>query len=273
MGNKYLVIVDRFSNWISVHTVKTGAGADALVKMLRTFFLTYGVSSELASDGGLEFVSSTTQKFLREWGVHHRLSSAYHPHSNQRAELGVKTAKRLIRDNVDKSGSLDNDKFGRALLNYRNTPCRDLKLSPAQIVYGRKIRDHLPIKPGQYKPKQEWLLTQEKREQVLSRRYEVMGERLKFGTKVLSKLTVGNLVSVQNQVGPRAKKWDKTGVIVEGLPYDQYRIKMDGSGQVTLRNCQFIRRIGHGPTHDAATQPLPPAAGCGYLATPRGRGR
>ena len=48
MGNKYLVIVDRFSNWISVHTVKTGAGADALVKMLRTFFLTYGVSSELA---------------------------------------------------------------------------------------------------------------------------------------------------------------------------------------------------------------------------------
>ena len=53
-----------------------------------------------------------------------------------------------------------------------------------------------------------------------------MGERLKFGTKVLSKLTVGNLVSVQNQVGPRAEKWDKTGVIVEVLPYDQYRIKM-----------------------------------------------
>ena len=131
MGNKYLVIVDRFSNWISVHTVKTGAGADTLVKMLRTFFLTYGVSSELASDGGLEFVSSTTQEFLKEWGVHLRLSSAYHPHSNQRAELGVKTAKRFIRDNVDKSGSLDNDKFGRALLYYRNTPCCDLKLSPA----------------------------------------------------------------------------------------------------------------------------------------------
>ena len=131
MGNKYLVIVDRFSNWISVHTIKTGAGAYTLVKMHWTFFLTYGVSSELASDGGLEFVSSTTQEFLKEWGVHHRLSSAYHPHSNQRAELGVKTAKRFIRDNVDKSGSLDNDKFGRALLYYRNTPCRDLKLSPA----------------------------------------------------------------------------------------------------------------------------------------------
>ena len=66
MGNKYLVIVDRFSNWISVHTIKTGAGAYTLVKMHWTFFLTYGVSSELASDGGLEFVSSTTQKWWTE---------------------------------------------------------------------------------------------------------------------------------------------------------------------------------------------------------------
>ena len=97
-----------------------------------------------------------------------------------------------------------------------------------------------------------------------------MGERLKFGTKVLSKLTVGNLVSVQNQTGPRAKKWDKTGVIVEVLKFDQYRVKMDGSGQVTLRNRQYLRKLANGdtPSSTVATQPLPPAttAGCGYLA-------
>ena len=79
----------------------------------------------------------------------------------------------------------------------------------------------------------------------------MMGQRLKFGTKTLKKLEVGNIVSVQNQTGPRAKKWDKTGVIVETLPYDQYRIKMDGSGQVTLRNRQFIRKLANGMSIDS----------------------
>ena len=305
MGNKYLVIADRFSNWLSVSEIKNGQGAENLKNLLRQHFLTYGVSAELASDGGLEFTAATTQKFLKDWGVHHRLSSAYHPHSNQRAELAVKTAKRLIRENIDKSGNLNNDKFSRALLNYRNTPCRDIGLSPSQIIFGRKLRDFIPCRPGDYEPRAEWILTREQRENALSRRYEMMGQRLKFGTKTLNKLAIGNIVSVQNQTGPRAKKWDKTGVIVETLPYDQYRIKMDGSGQVTLRNRQFIRKLANGTSTDSndsashdktqtqsatenkaadqATQPLQSEVVCGHLScgpddqwtkvTPRGRGR
>ena len=216
-GHKYLVIVDRFSNWPTVHQVKAGAGAEVLVQRLRHHFLTYGVSKEIATDGGLEFVSGVTKNFLQQWGVHHRLSSAYHPHSNQRAELGVKIAKRILRENTDASGSLDNDKFARALMNYRNTPCKDLNLSPAQIIFGRKLRDHLPILPGNFRPQHEWILSQS--------------------------LEVGDIVSVQNQAGPRAKRWDKMGVIVETRDHDQYRVKVDGSGQTTLRNRQFLRKL------------------------------
>ena len=87
--------------------------------------------------------------------------------SNQRAELGVKIAKRLIRENTDQSGSLDSDSFARSLLNYRNTPCRDTKLSPAEIIYGRPIKDHLPNLPAHYKPREEWTLSRERRLTVL----------------------------------------------------------------------------------------------------------
>ena len=100
-------MVDRFSSWISVYKVPS-VGSDQLIKILRHHFETFGASEELASDGGLGYVAAATQTFLKQWGCRHRLSSAYFPHSNLRAEQGVKLAKKLIRDN--------NDKFTQALL-------------------------------------------------------------------------------------------------------------------------------------------------------------
>ena len=62
-------------------------------------------------------------------------------------------------------------------------------------------------------------------------------------TKTLPVLRVGDVVLVQNQTGPRSNKWDQSGVVVELNGYDQYRIKMDGSGRVSLRNRQFLKKI------------------------------
>ena len=56
----------------------------------------------------------------------------------------------------------------------------------------------------------------------------------------LSTLEVGNFVAIQNQ---RTKRWDITGLVVEVLPERQYRISIDGSGRITLRNRRFMKKI------------------------------
>ena len=127
-------------------------GAVGLVKTLRHTFATYGIPDKLSSDGGSEFVSHITREFLHQWGVHHRPSSIAFPHSNCRAKVGVKTVKRLITGNVGKNGTINIDEFQAAILQYRNTPDPTTKVSSAMCVFGRPVKDLVPILPGKYNP-------------------------------------------------------------------------------------------------------------------------
>ena len=100
-GIHYLVTVDRLSGWLDITRAapgSAGSGAKGLIACLRLLFADKGVPNTLSSDSGTEFTSTETQAFLETWKVKHRLSSAHFPQSDGRAEVSVKSAKRLLRD-------------------------------------------------------------------------------------------------------------------------------------------------------------------------------
>eukprot|EP00745_Piridium_sociabile_P016043 TRINITY_DN23877_c0_g1_i13.p1 TRINITY_DN23877_c0_g1~~TRINITY_DN23877_c0_g1_i13.p1 ORF type:complete len:354 (+),score=48.69 TRINITY_DN23877_c0_g1_i13:239-1300(+) len=213
---------------------------------LRSFFSTFGVPEELSSDGGPEFVASATREFLDRWGVRHRKSSAYHPQSNGRAEVAVKSAKRLLRSNISPTGVLDNDKLLRALLQLRNTPDPDCNISPAQIIFGRPIRDAFSFtnrleKFSNPAIRPTWREAWVSKESALCARFTKTSEVLNEHARKLTPLSVGDRCFIQNQTGNTPKKWDRTGIVVEALPHDQYVVKVDGSGRLTTRNRRFLR--------------------------------
>lgn len=196
MGNTYQVSVDHYSNWPIVE--RATDGAKGLIDFLRRTFATYGIPEELASDGGPEFVAHTTQKFLQDWGVHHRFSSVAFLHSNCRAEIGVKSIKRLITGNT---GS-----FQQAILQYRNAPDPSTKQSPAMCIFGRPTKDLIPILLGKYRPHNTWIESTELREKALRKRNMAEQEYWSLHTKSLPELKVGDHVRIQNQIGHHPTK-------------------------------------------------------------------
>ena len=245
-GKSWLVIADRFSGWLSLHYFPREASSSDLITSLKNYFCTSGIPEEISSDEGPQFKSHQLKQFLQTWGVkNHRISSAYHPHSNLRAETAVKSCKRLLMDNTKSDGSPDWDKVIRALMQHRNTPDTEYGLSPSQLVFGRPIRDFLPIKPGQYSPAEVWVDGRETRELALRTRFIKASERWSANTRDLKPLQPGIRVMLQNQhgAGKIAKKWDRTGLVLENLGYNKYRIKVDGSGHVTDRNRQYLRQF------------------------------
>ena len=272
-GKNYVVIVDRYCNWPIVELAADGAAG--LITALRRMFVTYGISEELTSDGGPQFTATATQEFLSSWGVTHRYSSVAFPHSNTRAELAVKTVKRLLVDNTDQNGSLNTDSFQRAMLQYRNTPDPDTKLSPAMCLFGRAIRDFIPTHPGKYEPHPTWKSTLQDREIALRNRHMKFHEQLSEHTRHLPPLRVGDTVRIQNQVGPHPTKWDKTGLVVEVRQFDQYVVRVDGSGRVTLRNRKFLRKylpaVPRPPTSAFPPYPTPVKPDVPVTPDPRSR--
>ena len=263
-GVGYLIIVDRFSGW--PHVVASLSGAHGFTRALVTYFSTFGVPDELSTDGGPEFSAKETAVLLERWGIRHRLSSAYHPSSNGRAEVAVKSMKRLLTSKTDNNGGLDTEAVAAGLLQYRNTPDPQSGLSPAQVVFGRPIRDLLPMAPQTQVFHSQavhpvWRETWAQQEEALRLRFAKQVDDLGVHTRALPALSPGDTVRLQNQTGPHGKRWDRTGVVVVAKPHDQYLIKVHGSGRVTLRNRQFLRRIenlagaGSLPTAPAVSPP------------------
>ena len=177
---------------------------------------------ESSTDGGPEFIANETEDFLKRWGIKHRLSSAYFPQSNGRAELAVKATKRLLEDNVGPNGELNTDRVVCALLQHRNTLDRDCSLSPAEILFGRPLRDGMPLLKkstmifDNNHIREQWQESWTAKETAMRSRLVRNCENLEANSKELQPLREGDSLFVQNQAPASrwSKKWDKQGVII-----------------------------------------------------------
>ena len=207
-GKHFLVIGDRLTGWTEVVQARNctaSSGSKGLCEALRMVLARFGVPEQISSDGGPEFTSKETTDFYARWGIKHRLSSAHFPQSNGRAEVAVKITKRMLDDNMADDGSLNTDKVVRALLQQRNTPDRDCKLSPAEVLFGRCLRDAMPqldksvaiFESDQIQS--QWHQAWAAKEEAIRMRLVRSCEQLELGSRELPSLREGDHVFIQNQ--------------------------------------------------------------------------
>ena len=160
--------------------------------------------------------------------------------------MAVKSAKRLLRANVDGTGSLNSDKFLRAMMTLRNTPDADCDISPAQIIFGHPLRDHLlfssRLKKYSYPVMSKtWRRAWQLKEDSLRARFVRNSEYYESRSRNLRPLKLSDQCMVQNCRGNYPKKWGLSGTVVEKNPHHKYVIKLDGSGKLTTRNRRHLR--------------------------------
>ena len=138
-GKMFLLMIDAQSKWLEVHMTSSST-SETTISCMRKSFASLGLPEVVVSDNAANFTSEEFQQFLAKNGVKHVRTPPYHPASNGLAERAVQTFKEGMRKLKD--GSLET-KLARFLFKYRITPQSSTGISPAELMYGRRLRSHL----------------------------------------------------------------------------------------------------------------------------------
>ena len=147
-----------------------------------------------------------------------------------------------MTDNTRNNGGYNWAKISRALIQHRDDPIDGIKFSPAQLPFGRSIRDFQPILPGKFKPHEVWVDCVDKRELAMHHRLS-LGPRRGHRTPGSSTLSLlGRRWSSKTRGGGSklTKKWDGTETVVEDISHEKYSVKIDGSGRLKDRNRRYL---------------------------------
>ena len=109
-------------------------------------FANHGIPQEIVTDNGPQF-RNEFKNYTQQLDVRHIPTSPYHPQGNGIAENAVKTTKILLKKCAGSEQI--------AILEYNNTVTESLRLSPVEILFGRKCQTKLMIAKHKLKPRHE----------------------------------------------------------------------------------------------------------------------
>ena len=133
----YLITVDYLSGYIECDRLPSKRVSD-VIYCLKVQFARHGLPIQVCWDNN-PFNAVEFRRFAEKYDFQHITSSPHYPQANGRAEAAVKTIKKLFEKATE-----DREDPHLSLLAFRNTPTAQLGMSPAQVMFGRRTRTHLP---------------------------------------------------------------------------------------------------------------------------------
>ena len=212
---------------------------------LKNLFARHGIPETVVSDNGTQFSSTEFQDFATSWNFSHVTSSPHFPQSNGQAESAVKIAK----------GFLSQDDPTLALLSYRSTPLPTLGFSPAELLFGRRIRTSLPTLSKTLTPRFIDAPTVTDRDIAAKEKQKLFYDR-RHGAQPLSTLQPGDPVLVRSDEG---RKWrqEPAEVVSQVAPRS---FLLQHNGRQLRRNRRHLLRCPAPVASPSSPTPATPAS-------------
>ncbi|XP_046975644.1 uncharacterized protein K02A2.6-like [Vanessa cardui] len=218
-GWVYLVIVDAHTKWVEVYDMKTSTTSTAVILKICDFISRFGLPSIIVSDNGTAFCSREFELFCSSNSITHLTSPMYHPPSNGQAESFVKIVKRGLKSCLLSTQTMKDSKLKllKYLMDYRNSVHTTTGLSPAEMVFGHKIRSRLDLLNPKWSIPSSPLISDLLKNQQCSQ----SDAQLKLKT---NNFTINDIVLYKKNINNKNFTWCK-GIVIKRLGKVVYLVK------------------------------------------------
>ena len=217
-GDTYITYRDRFSGYIQCSDPLPSQTQAAVMEQFKAWFKILGLMKILRTDGGPCY-GNTFHEWCLSLGIDHQTSSPNEPSSNGNAEIGVKACKHLLMKHKGNT-----EAFNIGILEHNNTPrklVKGVRMSPAQIYFGRRQHTRLPALPSAFHP-----IDYEVAKAAREQRDNEIKDKFDLHAHELQQLKPGDLVYLQD---PRSNRWSIKGKVLAFLGHRSYKVVANGS--------------------------------------------
>ena len=104
-GKEYiLVVVDYVSKGVEAIPTRTNTHREVLKFVTRNIFSRYGCQRAIIGEGGSHFNNTPFHALLMKYGVHHHVTTPYHPQANRQVEVSNQEVKNILKKIIPPDG-------------------------------------------------------------------------------------------------------------------------------------------------------------------------
>jgi len=235
-GENLLVTTDYYSQYVEIAILKN-ISAKIIQNKLFEMFARYGLPKTIVCDNGRQFTDEGLKKWLSSHGVKVAHIAPYWPQANGEVERQNRTIlKRLKIAYAEKKNW--RDELLTFLLMYRSTPHSVTGLSPAELLFNRKLRTKIPeindsseFVEAEIRERDKWL--KEKGKQYYDKVNRAKEHELCQGDRVLTR------ASKENKLSPNFKPEEYKVISRKGNTVTIQSKK----GKIYERNVTQVRKV------------------------------
>ncbi|UYV76882.1 K02A2.6-like, partial [Cordylochernes scorpioides] len=253
IGHHYvLTVIDYYSSYPEAMIIED-ISSKTIIKKLMEIFARHGYPHEVVTDNGLQFVSTSMERFLKECGIRHIKASPHYPKSNGKIERFHRFLKKQFNSSSEEGKDWKED-LSRILMSYRTTPNRSTGKTPAFLLFSREIKTKLSSLVNDA----------EEDESNIKEFNMVYKEKMKTYNDIIRKASphnfeIGNLVYVAN---PNNGKLDSNfrsehHVILENTSINSFKLVNTKNGKIIHRNAKHLKHVPTQETNQGISDLIP----------------